>query len=421
MNQLKDELDAVKYEVDASEPTLSDSRHQGLFEKLRLSRLAKVAATAGALSLAFSASTVGAETSSSSFQAFGGQQLAGYNSNKIWVTDQQAAEQEAELIAASGADAVRIQEPYTVGGAEINNDAERLCNAAIVANKNHLRLIIAMVGHYSDGRLGFMPSSESQKNRFTTAVGSMMWTLAGSEHGCVPDQKDITIGLFDEPDNPTFNSNQYVDGQWVAPQREVSLLSYAYPRLKAEALKPGLGVNLTIIGGELSSPSSEHDNTSFIKKMGQIIQQRKLTGPIMDVFALHQYANSYDTSPEAPNNSFNPNVVDAVRTTFGADMPVIYDELGAYSETPKGKEHQYIVRLPAAVKPFTGTGQGDFYSRFISKAICHNVQGVMIFHFSDDPGDTLRTGVAFPDNSPKPSQEIVRQSIDNPLGNTVCP
>lgn len=384
-----------------------------------------IASYVGALGLAFNASPVSAESvPGAAHMASTTPNLttAGYNTNKVWVTDLAAAEREAQHIAATGANAIRIQEPYTFGGAEVNNDVERLCNAAIAAHDKSLGLIITMAGHYKDGSLGYMPTGVSELRKYTTAVTNLMWYLAGDEHGCVPQEKNITISLFNEPDNPRSNRNQIVNGVWVAPENEVKLLTYSYSRLKTEASKPGLGVNLTLIGGELSSPSAARDNVSFIKKMAQIIKDRK-TGRIMDKFALHQYANTLDTSPSAANNYFNPNSVNAVKDYINPlfEVPVIYDELGAISSVPADKEQQYHARVLASVKPFDGTSQGEFYKRFIHDATCNGVEGVMIFHASDDSGDTLRTGTSFPDMSPKPSQRIVNQEFQNDLnGNLIC-
>jgi hypothetical protein len=391
----------------------------------RLKRLASIAACGGAVALALTASKVHAGSlSQSSYESPSapGLELVGYNTNKIWVTDEQTAGQEAESIAASGANAVRIQEPYTQGGAEVNNDLLRLCTAARVAYKNHLQLIITMVGHYRNGELGFMPTAAAEQQRYVTAVDNMMWDLAGDDHGCVPEQKNLIIGAFNEPDNPLYNSNQYVNGKWVAPQNEVNLLSYAYPRVKAEAAKNGLNADVTFVGGDLASPSVNRNNMAFIKRMAEIIRAKNLSNPIMDMFALHWYANTSSTSPSAPNNYFGPGAVVAVKTYINPNMPVIYDELGAFSATPKTKERQYKVRLPASIKPFPAYAQGDFYRNFINDATCAGADGILIYHQDDDPGDVLRTGVGFPDGSPKESKAPVKDAfLENSVGsNIVC-
>lgn len=355
---------------------------------------------------------------------------AGFNTNAVWVTDEKEAYAAAERVSKSGATDIRIILPYSQGGADIKNDVARTCNAARAAYSQGLDLMITMQGYYrsreskKNNGLGYMPTMASEKQKYVTAVTNLMWSLAGDKNpdgigGCLPEQKELTIGFFNEPNNKDFNVNQYIGGRWVAPENTVELMRYAYPRLKQQAAQKGLEVDLTLVGGDVSTSRSSNA-VGFTRQMGRYIQEQQITEPLMDVFAAHYYLQGTDADPDTSASESIRRIKASVSESFG-QVPLIYDELGAYSETPEHKEKLYNEPLPNAVRPLSGIEQGLFYKQFVLSALCLGVKKVLIFHETDDKGDKLRTGVNYPDKTSKPGKPIVRQAfIEATSGTNKC-
>lgn len=355
---------------------------------------------------------------------------AGFNTNAIWVTDEKVAHEAAARVVKSGATDIRIIVPYSQGSAEINNDVTRTCSAAKAAHSHGLDLMITMQGYYrsQDGKkkggLGYMPTMASEKQKYVTAVTNLMWSLAGDKNpdgsgGCLPEQKELTIGFFNEPNNQRFNTNQYINGRWVAPENTVELMRYAYPRLKQQSAQKGLEVDLTLVGGDISTSRSSNA-VGFIRQEGRYMQEQQITEPLMDEFAAHYYLQGVDAAPDTSASESIRRIKAAVSESFGP-VPLIYDELGAYSETPAHKEGLYKEPVPETVRPLSGVEQGLFYKQFVLSAVCQGVKKVLIFHETDDEGDALRTGLNYPDKTSKPSKPIVRKAfIDATTGTTNC-
>lgn len=352
-------------------------------------------------------------------------EAVGFNTNGVWVTDPEVAKAAAAKAARDGATQLRVMLPYTQGGAEIKNDLERTCNAAKAAHEQGLELMITMEGHYrSDGRLGYLPSIASEKQKYVTAITNMMWSLYGDRNpdgsgGCAPENKKLTLGFINEPNNKLFNANQYIDGKWVAPENTVELMSYAYPKLKKEAAREGLGVDLTLVGGEVSTSKSANA-VGFIRQMGRYIKEKRIKHRIMDQFAAHYYLQGADADPAVSASQNIERVSREVKESFGADMPVIYNEVGAWAETPKNKEGLYRESPPGTIVPLSGPEQGLFYKKFLESALCQGVKSVLIFHHNDDGGGKYRTGVVYPDGSPKPSAPIVRKAFNEISSGKSC-
>ncbi|MEX2014610.1 MAG: hypothetical protein WD885_01625 [Candidatus Saccharimonadales bacterium] len=355
---------------------------------------------------------------------------AGFNTNAVWVTDENEANEAAARVANSGATDIRIILPYSQGSAEVKNDVIRTCNAAKAAYSHDLDLMITMQGYYrlregkaKDG-LGYMPTRAHEKQKYVTAITNLMWSLAGDKNpdgtgGCLPEQKELTIGFFNEPNNKRFNINQYINGRWVAPENTVELMRYAYPRLKQQAAQKGLEVDLTLVGGDISTSRSSNA-VGFLRQMGRYMEEQQITEPLMDEFAAHYYLQGVDADPSTSASDSIRLISASVSENFG-QVPLIYNELGAYSETPVAKEKLYKEPVPEAILPLKGVEQGLFYKQFILTAVCQGVKKVLIFHETDDKGDKLRTGVNYPDKTSKPGKPIVRKAfIEATAGTTDC-
>lgn len=393
----------------SSGPGVSPSAHETVFSNIRRNRLRAIAA---GMFTALALATPAESTRQTNLI-----EEVGFNTNGVWVTDPGAASEAASKAARDGATQLRVILPYTQGGAEIKNDLERTCNAAKAAYENGLDLMITMEGHFrKDGSLGYIPTIASEKQKYVTAITHLMWSLYGNKNpdgsgGCVPENKKLTLGFINEPNNKLFNVNQYIDGKWVAPENTVELMSYAYPRLKKEAAKEGLGVDLTLVGGEIATSKSSNA-VGFIRQMGRYIKQKRINRQIMDQFAAHYYLQGADADPDISASQSIERVSQAVKESFGAKMPLIYNEVGAWADTPKHKERLYQERLPDTISALSGIEQGEFYKKFVETAVCQGVKSVLIFHHNDDGGGKYRTGVAYPDGTPKPGAPIVRKTFN---------
>lgn len=343
----------------------------------------------------------------------------GYNTNEVWNTDLEAAEDAAKRAKESGATEVRIFHPFTNGGKDIMHDVDRTCNAAKAAYDNGLELMITIEGHYRDGEVGFMPTRASEERQYVTTVSDLMGKLADDNAGCLPEQKNLTIGFFNEPNNKTFDRNQYIGDRWASPGDTVSLMAYAYPKLHEIAARPNLNINLRLVGGDLSSGISSRA-IDFINEMGAYVKQKKIKGPIMDEFAMHFYVNGSGSDADERASRNLAKTKAALKHNFGK-TELIYDEVGAFSDTPSDKEGLYNIQVPPKIKPLPGDGQGEFYSWFVQQAACEGVKSVLIFHETDDPNDYLRTGDRYPNGTLKSGANILIKAFqDAKDGNLTC-
>ena len=339
-------------------------------------------------------------------------EAAGFNSGRVWVTDRAEAEAEADRIVSLGGKIIRVASPYTQGGANIDNDAERLCVMAEVATEKKLDVMVSFEGRFrKDAKLGYIATIASEKQKFLTANIDMLNTLYG-ENGCAEKPGLFTISFVNEPNNPLFVRSQYVNGEWAVPEQVVSLYEYMYSRMHKEADK--LSLNLQIIGGELR----QRNAIAFIRKMGDVIHERKIISPIMDEFGQHLYLNGPDAENYESVFDTALQIQKAVKDNVG-DIDMSVTELGAISDTQPGKEQYYDDKLPPHIKPVSEIAQGHFYHKFMDFAACNGIKRVLFFHVVDDRS-ILRTGLYRPDLSKKRGKGIVQEAIGNVHAGITC-
>lgn len=339
----------------------------------------------------------------------------GFFSNYLFSKDAAVAEAEAEAIKDAGGKIGRIVVPYVRGSAEVNNMRAEICNAAEATHNRDLELQIVFQGFYKSGRMGYLPSTAAEKSRFKTMITNLMWQIAGDRNpdgsgGCVPELEELTLSLNNEPTNKPMNYNQEVDGKRVAIGRTASLYKTLYGPLHTEAARPGLELDLTIVGGEIAT-TSRHRPLETIEELAGHLEGEKA----MDAFAFHYYANGEDATSETPGQNRNSasiqEIVSKIREEFGKDIPIKLTELGGISDTPVSKEDEYEEKLGPAVPTLPGEKQARFYANTISQAACNGIEEISIFHMTDDPADPLRSGWRYPQGGYKPG--IKNIVIDN--------
>ncbi|MEX0881447.1 MAG: hypothetical protein WDZ34_01015 [Candidatus Saccharimonadales bacterium] len=345
----------------------------------------------------------------------------GYLSGHAISKDSSVANAELRAIDETNGKIIRVVVPYVNGSAEVNNMLPELCNLAQGALEHDLELQIAFQGYYKSqpgkpGGMGYLPSSANEKWRFKTMVVNLLWNIAGNENpdgtkGCVPELEKLAISPYIEPTNSLMNKSQVVKGKKVAIERAASLSKYIYEPLHAEAENPDLNIGeFRIFAGEIAT-TARHRPLATIDEFG-----KHLAEDAMDGFAFHYYANGEDATSKTPgvktNGATIEQITDKIRQRFGENVLIVLTELGAIAETPTSKEHQYTKKLPPNMPIFKGDGQAKFYNNAIKKAVCAGVSEVSIFHYTDDPGDVLRTGLRTPDGEFKKG---VKKLVVRPL------
>lgn len=375
----------------------------GVFRKEKIAQPLAVLTALGAFALAAPAK--------SSQEAATSLQGVGFSTNRVWVNNRAEAQVEAERITAVGSNTLRIANPYTRGGASVDNDAQRLCNTAQVAAENHLDLVISMEGRYKDGELGYIPTTAGEKQRYLTALVNMIHTLYG-ENGCADKPSSLSISLFNEPNNPLFLRNQYVNGEWVAPKQVVALYQYAYGRLHQEA--ETLGLNFRVVAGELRQRGARR----FLQRMAEIIKEQKIE-KWTDALSIHYYANGADADTSQSADEYLKQMSSLLDDKFGLVEKWV-TEVGGISEIPPRLKYRYTKKKAPNIKPLSAKEQGKFYSDFIKNATCRKFARVLIFHYEDD-GTILSTGLKYKKGKPKASLPVVQQTFADALtGNVDC-
>ena len=368
-----------------------------------LRRMLAVSTAAGSLALAGTAA---------SSQRTASLESVGFADNHIWLpyagyTDGQpildkVAVSAAQRDAEAGATTIEVAEPYTQGGAQVDNDTERLCSAALLAGKYHFDLVIRREMRYrSDASLGYMPTTPNEYRQFFTNSYDMFANLYG-ENGCVKDKPPtVYYSLDNEPNNKLFQRNQYVNGRWVAPENTLDFYAYEYPLLHKAANE--FGIDLKIIIGELDQNLS----LQFLKRAAQ---HRKGSGnpKLGDVYAQHYYVQKVGPQNKAVAINNMRRLMDAAKDAFG-EMPFWVTELGGISTVPSSKASLYMP-LSKNISPMSPEQQADFYNYFLKQAACLGIARVLLWHMVDD-GTPQRTGLLYVDETKKPSFDKVTPTL----------
>jgi hypothetical protein len=159
---------------------------------------------------------------------------------------------------------------------------------------------------------------------------------------------------------------------------------------------------------------------------------------VMDVFALHPYADNSSRSPELPPSDPDhlalvdyPKLVALLAEAFdgtaqaGSTLPILYDEFGVETVIPAAKAELYSGTEPATTKPVTEAIQAEYYRRALQLAFCQpNVTGMLLFHSHDETAlSAWQSGLYYADGSPKTSLARVRDALAATRGGSIgrCP
>lgn len=411
------------------------------FEVSKKRLLAKVSVAAGALALAAGA-MAGDKTGSVSGKHIG------FVEERLFTSDASQADTIAQQIKQIGADSVKIFVPYTQGEAgNVGNDLDEFCNAAGAAAKAGLNLNVTFEGYFGptasdpNAELGFVPQTSAEITRFNTTALVYEKALAGPDKPAQPNVKtmyrcaslpdkmtNFNFEIFNEWNLDTFVKPQKdTAGNWVAANNMVHLMERTYPALKKEAQR--LGVSMNVWAGNLTS---SHDPLGFIAAAGAVVKKEKVKLPIFDAWSHHPYNPSgapYDKHPAGDliglSDADTSQLDRALVQAFGYKPPIVESEYGVQPTVPGSELDSYELPLIPNVAFVDETGQGNQYRDALNIVSCNqDIKGLFFFHFIDDKPAVAwgRSGIEYPDGTPKASFGIVKQAILNVRnGVNTCP
>lgn len=410
----------------------------GSFEHSKRKLLAKAGAVIGALSLAATMVPFKSETAQARSNYTNGPrtthplEYVGVTSDQIWVPNLAEAQQAAQEIAATGANTVRIFEPLGPTQAEINNDAERLCNAAEAARENNLTLEVSFIGHTGDGG-PYVPDSSNAVSRFLTTANAIQWHLAGPNAdkpgsngaaACVQAPlKTLIIEPFNEVNSGDFNNNQ------DPAKKYAYLMSRAYPSLNADAAKinqelsastdPVIKAPYRLIMAAGGLAGSHNDPVGFLKNFDADLKALGVNSPPFDILAVHPYPIDPTTDPAIVESNLYPPLENELKSSFGHDVPIFYDEIGVPAKPAANKVSLYGPRSLAAAAVSEGLQAQFYHDALLEAATEPDVVGELIFQGRDDPNDGWPSGLNYPDGSHKGSWNSTSLSIHEAKDGTI--
>lgn len=343
--------------------------------------------------------------------------------NELWTPDQQKAYKVAAQIKDAGFNSVRVVVPITPGQAEINNDKNRICNAARAAEKEDLTLFITTQGFKKDEngkfKVGYAPHTPSEITQYITALSTYMWTLSGPMR-CTNKPHDLNVQIMNEPNIDTFWEPQFdAQGNWIAPRDYVRLLARVHPALNREAAKISKAINSEVQVDSIAGALTSRNALNFIYEMGKAKSQLGLKGPLFHTWSEHPYGRNWSEPPSVahPDGSYlgisdYKMLTEALKEAFGKVPPIIYGEYAVETSIPPEKQVFYSGKVPDSVTTVDEATQARFYHEALSLTACQpKVKGLFLFHLIDDPNlDRWQTGLFYTDGSEKSSLKEVRQS-----------
>jgi hypothetical protein len=340
------------------------------------------------------------------------------------------AETVTEEAKAAGFNTIEIRLPYSLGSREINNDRERLCRAANAVYGNGMNLYITSQGFNSVGHPGYAPHGGKEIDNYAAALNDTVETLMGPNRCVKTPVEDITMNIFNEPNDTTFWNAQYdSSGRWVAAMDYTKVLAKAYGDLKWEqkhiSEEDGYDVKITVAAGGLSS---HHDPLKFIELMGQAKRSLNIRRPLFDLFSYHPYGLTSADSPATVHPGGFIGMADigklnkALTNAFGYLPKVIYNEYGAETSVPSDKAGLYYRVQPPNADPVADATQSLFYNQAFSLAACQpNVVGINLFKLRDEPDLWgWQSGIEDPLGGHKPAYQSVSQTLNEAKDGTIA-
>jgi hypothetical protein len=268
---------------------------------------------------------------------------------------------------------------------------------------------------------GVTPLTDEARGQFAS--------FAASIPRAIPEVRDVVVG--NEPNLNLFWMPQFAaDGSDAAAPAYLALLARTYDALKAVDPK------INVIGGALASRGSDnpdgkrptHSPTRFIEDLGAAYRASGRTEPVMDMFSLHPYPDTYSIPPTLQHpKTTTIGIADYDKLTkllddaFGKAPPIMYGEYGIETEVPPAHAGAYTGREPVEVVD-TAT-QARHYVQAIRLAACQPlVRMLLFFHVTDESRlEGLQSGLFYADGTPKPSlAQVASAARDAHEGRLEC-
>jgi hypothetical protein len=292
----------------------------------------------------------------------------------------------------------------------------RLRGAARAAVARGIRPVVAV---YSFS--GVTPLTDEARAQFASFAASIPRAL--------PQVKDVIVG--NEPNLNLFWMPQFdAEGGDAAASAYLALLAESYDALKA------VGSDVNVIGGALAARGSDdpngkrptHSPTQFIRDLGAAYRTSGRKKPVLDMFALHPYPESYSIPPSfAHPNSTSIGIADygklerLLADAFGKSPPIVYGEYGIETTIPPEHTAAYTGREPT--QPVDVDIQAASYVEAIRLAACQPlVRMLLFFHVTDEPRlEGLQSGLYYADGQPKASlPRVARVDREASAGKLKC-
>jgi hypothetical protein len=328
----------------------------------------------------------------------------------------------------SGFRAARVTSYWTPGRATPSEEElQALRNVSDAALRNGVLLYVTVMHPGSRTT----PLTDEARADFASYSAAIVRGAPSIEH--------VIIG--NEPNLNRFWLPQFgLDGTSAAPAAYLELLARTYDALKA------VSDDVKVYGVAVSPRGTDrpdgvrptHSPTTFIQRLGEAYRASGRTRPVMDVFAVHVYADNSSVPPTVAhplNTSIGvadyDKLVGLLGQAFdgtaqrGSTLPILYGEYGVESEIPAGKASLYTGTEPATTKPVSEDTQAAYYRQALALSFCQpNVVGMLLFLSRDERARaTWQSGIHYVDGTPKSSKRRVTAALDRTTGGSIarCP
>ena len=217
----------------------------------------------------------------------------------------------------------------------------------------------------------------------------------------------------------------------AGPSSYEKTLAQCYDTLKA------INPNIEVIGMGLAPRSVNSNSTApldFLRAVGAAYRASHRATPIMDALAVHPYPNPNAKPPPPPDRAGYDNpgfygisqldrVKQAVYDSFhGTTQPttmnglkLVIDEIGYQSNENGNPLYTGVESSPTVSE----VQQATYYARVVKLYACDpSIAAVLFFHLVDEKNLNTsptsggwQSGLEYPDGTPKPSYNAVRQAI----------
>jgi hypothetical protein len=259
---------------------------------------------------------------------------------------------------------------------------------------------------------GVTPLTDEARGQFAS--------FAASIPRSIPEVRDVVVG--NEPNLNLFWMPQFAaDGSDAAAPAYLALLTRSYDALKAVDPK------INVIGGALASRGSDdpegkrptHSPTRFIEDLGAAYRASGRSQPVMDMFSLHPYPESYSIPPTFRHQKTDSigmadydKLTKLLADAFGKAPPIVYGEYGIETGVPPTHAGAYTGSEP--VRTVDAATQARSYIQAMRM--------LLFFHVTDESRlEGLQSGVFYADGEPKPSLDRVADgALDAAEGRLKC-